>query len=662
MDVTPQSVILGFTPINSTTRRPSSHCIDRMETASGTLILQSESSSHAAGQKRKRNQASGLAVDPKSVVERSKPKALPVPRRARVPTNKKVSQGLKVSRQISPAVTKPSLDGCSTNSNEKAVNKTKSRQAGSALSMPETLPSLRGKYQAACSATINKSRVRDSSELHLSSQNSTPSYLLASHRTDTAVAIDGWISPITVLRKEHGPSDAECTHDTLDIEQDGLILHCESSNSLLQSPQMSEADFAASYRLSTESTLPLVLRPEELCSSSIIDNGSDLQQTNTSFVLYEDPEILMPTDSAMVGFQAVRGQLLQNSHDDDFPMEDESMEEILKLTEIKQGKDILNSSLAFQGHSIDAYLIDDLNIEDIGWLDEFPNSNMHNLYKDGTALPRVAMNRSDAISLPSSAFESADSTCLYGMNDSMPDKTIDSDASNPDETSFNDDDLDLELLKLTAPRCDSASNLYEPVETVTPDTEKTQTSAAFIHKPEKSSAFISPANVPHMISFDADRNPIPFLRPPFPKMARDRSPILGLGTHMVLRTCFRIGEALNAASVASRANIDTIIELYARVISSEREPGSFKQTFHFSDLFTAEKSPCLGGTYALWKGVKLWDQDAKVFLGNEGRGKMARTMGRIKREPVSNKWEMAILSVWQVDWADVGIAKGILLS
>ena len=69
-------------------------------------------------------------------------------------------------------------------------------------------------------------------------------------------------------------------------------------------------------------------------------------------------------------------------------------------------------------------------------------------------------------------------------------------------------------------------------------------------------------------------------RPPFSKAVQNRSPILGLTDRTVLRICFRIGEALNAAAVALRENVDAIIEFYARVVSSSREAsGGYKQYF-----------------------------------------------------------------------------------
>ena len=231
------------------------------------------------------------------------------------------------------------------------------------------------------------------------------------------------------------------------------------------------------------------------------------------------------------------------------------------------------------------------------------------------------------------------------------------------ENCFDDDDLDEELKYLPA----EGSDIIQPSTPLTspekPSTPKLQWLPPKVYVPAKSSQIrVSPTDIPHLVPFNINGEPLPFARPPFPRPIRDRSPILGLTNRAVLRTCFRIGEALNAAAVASRTNTDAVIELYARIIHSERETDKgFKQFFQFGDLFT-EKPPYLSATYSLWKGVGLWDMDSKVFLGEEGRGKMARALGRIKKREQGGGCEMVVLSIWEVDWEEVGIAKGIVCS
>ncbi|KAI4136430.1 MAG: hypothetical protein LQ341_005619 [Variospora aurantia] len=167
-----------------------------------------------------------------------------------------------------------------------------------------------------------------------------------------------------------------------------------------------------------------------------------------------------------------------------------------------------------------------------------------------------------------------------------------------------------------------------------------------------------PEDVPWKVSFDEAGNPVPFVRCPYPARVRDRSPVFGLSSNTFLRTCFRIGEALNAGSTALRTRTDAVIELYARVLVSERPPGSLKQHFQFADIFCPDKPPFLRGTYGLWKGVELWDLDSKVLLGEKGKGKMVRVVGRMVRDEKTRVLELSMLSVWKADWEDVGICKG----
>lgn len=175
------------------------------------------------------------------------------------------------------------------------------------------------------------------------------------------------------------------------------------------------------------------------------------------------------------------------------------------------------------------------------------------------------------------------------------------------------------------------------------------------------------AEIPHQISFDVSGKPLPFIRPPFPAPMLDRSPIQGLNSRTVLRTCFRIGEALNAAtaSLRSAGAPDTLMELYCRSLSSIRDPTTFKQIFQFGDLFSSASPPFLTGTYVTWRGIGLWDHDSRVFLGEDGKGKMARVVGKMKRlrkQDGVKMWEIVVMSVWEADWEDVGIAKGIVLA
>ncbi|KAI9769076.1 MAG: hypothetical protein M1840_004427 [Geoglossum simile] len=160
---------------------------------------------------------------------------------------------------------------------------------------------------------------------------------------------------------------------------------------------------------------------------------------------------------------------------------------------------------------------------------------------------------------------------------------------------------------------------------------------------------------PHLLEYDATGNPKPFVRPLFPKQVQDRSPIVGLSSKAFLRTCFRVGEALRAGSYAGHWGQDAIIELYARVVFSSRD--EWKQHFQFADLFH-DRPPLLTGTYEIFHGVDLWERDSGRFLTEDGKDKMCRCIGRMKR--VGGNWKLVVLNIWEATWDDVSWVKGIV--
>ncbi|KAK7534858.1 uncharacterized protein J3D65DRAFT_535038, partial [Phyllosticta citribraziliensis] len=149
----------------------------------------------------------------------------------------------------------------------------------------------------------------------------------------------------------------------------------------------------------------------------------------------------------------------------------------------------------------------------------------------------------------------------------------------------------------------------------------------------------------------------PIVRPPFPSPVKDRSPIVGLVSSMYLRTCFRIGEAINAGSQAVRLQQTALIELYARVLSSYREPRpSTKQQFVLMDLFH-DRPPYLNATYETWKGVDLHEHDGSVFLAPTHKPRLCRCVGKLWRDNVT--WRLEILNIWRATQGDVDYVSGI---
>jgi len=141
------------------------------------------------------------------------------------------------------------------------------------------------------------------------------------------------------------------------------------------------------------------------------------------------------------------------------------------------------------------------------------------------------------------------------------------------------------------------------------------------------------------------------VRTPFPSPILDRSPLFGVSGKSTLRTCFRVGEALNTGCQAVRTNKTAVLELYARVTASHREPKpSRKQHFVIHDMYH-DNPPHLNGTFELWDQSALWELDSRPFLSAGIEGVLCRMIARMKRD--GTKWRLEILSIWEVDWDDV---------
>jgi hypothetical protein len=146
----------------------------------------------------------------------------------------------------------------------------------------------------------------------------------------------------------------------------------------------------------------------------------------------------------------------------------------------------------------------------------------------------------------------------------------------------------------------------------------------------------------------------PIVRPPFPETVRDRSPIIGLSSNSLLRTCFRIGEVINQSCQASKSGKHMVFELYARIFASERT--DTEQHFTFCDLFHA-KPPHIKGVYnaAIWTSVQLFEYDSRRLLK---QGRMCRCIGTMKR--VEKEWVMTVLNIWEATWEDIEWVEGIV--
>jgi hypothetical protein len=173
--------------------------------------------------------------------------------------------------------------------------------------------------------------------------------------------------------------------------------------------------------------------------------------------------------------------------------------------------------------------------------------------------------------------------------------------------------------------------------------------------------FVSPITLTNrLLAATGDINPAaarkPIVRQAFPDAVRDRSPIIGLSSNMLLRTCFRIGEAINQAHQSSKSGKHVVFELYARILDSERD--ETMQHFTFCDLFHG-KPPYIKATYAaaIWKPVQLFNYDCTRL---QQQGRVCRTMGTMKRD--GKDWVLSVLNIWEATWDDIKWVEGIVNS
>lgn len=172
-----------------------------------------------------------------------------------------------------------------------------------------------------------------------------------------------------------------------------------------------------------------------------------------------------------------------------------------------------------------------------------------------------------------------------------------------------------------------------------------------------SNEFVSPVTVmSRLLAATGEEGRRPIVRSPFPTAIRERSPIIGMSSNTVLRSCFRVGEAISQSCHAAKAGNNILIELYARVLISERD--DLQQRFTFCDLFHA-RPPYIQATYAaaIWKAVRLFEYDSARLMQ---RGRICRCIGTMKRN--GKDWTLTVLNIWEATWDDVQWVEGIVNS
>lgn len=147
------------------------------------------------------------------------------------------------------------------------------------------------------------------------------------------------------------------------------------------------------------------------------------------------------------------------------------------------------------------------------------------------------------------------------------------------------------------------------------DAEQTQYSA---HSQIESGIHLTSKEKTEILSMQA------FVRPCFLKPLTDRSPVIGITSGTLLRTCFRIGEAIRCSN---EENI--ILELFARQTFSSREKGTMRQHFQLADLFHDHRPPYIGGLLLNFKMNALQESESRELLAENKSGQLVRCIGRL---------------------------------
>lgn len=147
------------------------------------------------------------------------------------------------------------------------------------------------------------------------------------------------------------------------------------------------------------------------------------------------------------------------------------------------------------------------------------------------------------------------------------------------------------------------------------------------------------------------------MRKPFPTPIQDRSPIFGASSGTLLRTCFRVGEAIRAGTQAVRTNQDVVLKLYARMSSTWRpSDASQKQHFIFRDLYH-EKPPHLSGVLDFGPRGSRVDFESQALLQARCANVECRVIAKMTRD--GQQWVLDILRVSETDWSQIDHVAGI---
>lgn len=185
---------------------------------------------------------------------------------------------------------------------------------------------------------------------------------------------------------------------------------------------------------------------------------------------------------------------------------------------------------------------------------------------------------------------------------------------------------------------------------------------AFTHVERTQALFSSDQSSPSNLTQTTSSLMVPiFTRPPFPPTILDCSPIMGLSSSTLLRTCFGTEKLLVAHISCASYSKDYMIELFARVFYSTREIGSRTQHFHFFDLWK-DCPPHPRGTLTNWRHESLMDKQSKSFLRlTRTSPKYCRCLCKVEKNRNSMiGWTLDIKFIRETSWDEIDFVRHVV--
>ncbi|KAI9733968.1 MAG: hypothetical protein M1834_002625 [Cirrosporium novae-zelandiae] len=371
------------------------------------------------------------------------------------------------------------------------------------------------------------------------------------------------------------------------------------------------------------------------------------EEANTKLDKYKQPSLVDQCD-VVANFRNAELNLQEYTmisiSDDEYPMDEDAIEEAAQLAVVKEAftpPSNLQFPLDDNSQTNETY---DCNLFGSPPPSSVGETSERNQHKSTYSSPVHLINRHILNSTNSA----------YTIDDSTPSSCIDEDWS------FVRDALsELEATDLAKPSPLRVSSPILPVVVDKPSRSGLKSTKSLGLKADSSIA-VDP--LLKSVANPRSKALIPITRPRFPQPLKDRSPIIGVNPSIVLRTCFRIGDAINAASSCQKIPTNCLIELYALVTFSSviTSPGPWVQHFQFADLFHPHRPPFMNGMWEGWRGSALWEADGKTFLGGRTTGKICRAVGKLERELACRRWVLRIKSIWEAGWDDVEYARRVV--